>query len=150
MIQELHLPWLECFDSPSAAGLHRLWSDGGIRSELSGLPSFAAALTLLCTIGEWADFVSTGAFEAHDHWDVIQMIFRSDIFVIDQLSAPLLPLSLLLLYLMTILSTLRTKLGRFSFGLTLISEAIVLATLSCHSPWVIILLLSPGRDSTVD
>ncbi|MFM7834724.1 MAG: oxidoreductase, partial [Planctomycetaceae bacterium] len=66
---------------------------------------------------------------------------RDNILVIDELSAPLPALSALL-FLLTILSTLRTKLDRFSMSLTLFSESIVLATLSCHDPWLLIVLLS--------
>lgn len=140
MIPELHFPWLEfsillpligaiaCAILPTPEAAQRV-------------ATAVSALTLLFTAGEWYDFSTLNTFQAHDHWDMIQWIFRHDYFVIDELSAPLLPLSALL-YLMTIFSTLRTKLGRFSFSLTLLSEAIVLATLSCHSPWMIITLLS--------
>ena len=140
MIPELHFPWLEfsillqllgalaCAILPNQQAAHRV-------------AIAASALTLLFTTGEWYDFSLMNTFQAHDHWDMIQWIFRHDYFVIDELSAPLLPLTALL-YLMTIFSTLRTKIGRFSFGMTLLSEAIVLATLSCHSPWMIITLLS--------
>ena len=46
-----------------------------------------------------------------------------------------------LLYLMTVLSTLKTKVNRFSFGWTLFSEALLLATFSCRGGWPLILLL---------
>ena len=140
MIPELHFPWLEfsillpligaiaCAILPSKQASQRV-------------AIIVSSLTLLFTAGEWYDFSTMNTFQAHDHWDIIQRIFRHDYFVIDELSAPLLPLTALL-YLMTIVSTLRTKLGRFSFGMTLVSESIVLATLSCHSPWMIIALLS--------
>ena len=140
MIPELHFPWLEfsillpllgavaCTILPNQQAAHRVAIG-------------VSALTLLFTAGEWYDFSTMNTFQAHDHWDIIQRIFRHDYFVIDELSAPLLPLTALL-YLMTIVSTLRTKLERFSFGMTLLSESIVLATLSCHSPWMIITLLS--------
>lgn len=87
------------------------------------------------------DFSTLNTFSAHDHWDFVQSVFHRDIFVIDELSAPLLPLTALM-YFLTIISTLRTKAGRFSFGLTLLSESLALATLSCREPWVIITLLS--------
>ncbi|HQX48376.1 MAG TPA: proton-conducting transporter membrane subunit [Planctomycetaceae bacterium] len=140
MIPELHFPWLElsillpligaiaCAILPSQEAARR------VAIAVSGL-------TLLFTLGEWYDFSTMNAFQAHDHWDMIQWLFGHDYFVIDELSAPLLPLSALL-YLMTIFSTLPTKIGRFSFGMTLFSEAISLATLSCHSPWIIIALLA--------
>ena len=140
MIPELHFPWLECsillpLLGAVACGLLR----DPVRSQRIAV--ICGVLTLFCTTGEWLDFAMIGSFEAHDHWDMVQWIFHKDIFVIDELSAPLLPLTSLL-YLMTMVSTLRTKLGRFSFGLTLASEAIALGTLSCHSPWGIILLMS--------
>jgi NADH-quinone oxidoreductase subunit M len=65
------------------------------------------------------------------------------VFVIDELSGHLLPL-IALLYALTIAATARTKGRRFSFPLTLISEAITLATFSCKQPWVVILLLAVG------
>lgn len=141
MLPELHFPWLECSVLLPLIGslVCGLIQD---RNRAQRVAVALGAVTLFCTIGEWIDFALVGTFQAHDHWDVLQMIFRRDnIFVIDELSAPLLPLTALL-YLMTMLSTLRTKIGRFSFGLTLLSESIVLATLSCHDPWVMITLLS--------
>ncbi len=54
-----------------------------------------------------------------------------DIFVVDELSAFLLPLGALI-FLVTVMSTLRTKAPRFSLELTLLSEAILLATFSCR------------------
>ena len=140
MIPELHFPWLECsILLPLLGAIACGLLNDPVKAQRIAV--FCGGLTLFCATGEWLDFATLGTFEAHDHWDVIQWIFHRDLFVIDELSAPLLPLTALL-YLMTMLSTLRTKLGRFSFGLTLVSEAIVLATLSCHSPWMIILLMS--------
>ena len=62
---------------------------------------------------------------------------------LDQLSAPLAPLAALL-YLLTAVATLRTKVRRFSFLWMLVSEAIVLATLACRMPWGIVALLAVG------
>ncbi len=141
MLPELHFPWLEFSVLLPLIGsvVCGLIQD---RSRAQRIAVALGTVTLFCTIGEWIDFAVVGTFEAHDHWDMLQMIFgRDNIFVIDELSAPLLPLTSLL-YLMTMLSTLRTKIGRFSFGMTLLSQSIVLATLSCHDPWVMIALLS--------
>ena len=140
MIPELHFPWLEfSILLPLIGAIACAILPSQLASQRMAI--VVSLLTLLFTAGEWYDFSTMNTFQAHDHWDMIQWIFRHDYFVIDELSAPLLPLTSLL-YLMTIVSTLRTKLGRFSFGMTLISESIVLATLSCHSPWMIITLLS--------
>lgn len=140
MIPELHFPWLECSILLPLLGAV-ICAVVPNQQTSQRIAICVSAATLLFTAGEWYDFSTMNTFQAHDHWDMIQWIFRQDYFVIDELSAPLLPLTALL-YLMTIVSTLRTKLGRFSFGMTLVSEAIVLATLSCHSPWIIITLLS--------
>ncbi|MFN5898079.1 MAG: proton-conducting transporter membrane subunit [Planctomyces sp.] len=141
MIQELHFPWLE-------VGIILPLLGGGICACLTDsvraqkVAIFVAGLTLLLAVGEWVDFSMVGSFEAHDHWDLTQRLTgRDNILVIDELSAPLPALSSLL-FLLTILSTLRTKLDRFSMSLTLFSESIVLATLSCHDPWLLIVLLS--------
>ena len=61
-------------------------------------------------------------------------------FWIDSFNAPLVPLTSLL-YLMMSLGTLGTKPKSYSFRGNLLSESIVLATLSCHNPWGIIVLL---------
>src|SRR5690606_28007200 len=97
-------------------------------------------LAVGCTVGEWYDFSTLHTFEAHDHWDLLEFLFHRDVFVVDELSAPLLPLAGLL-YLLTVATTNRTKVSRFSFGWTLTSEAILLATLGCRSPWMIVALL---------
>lgn len=141
MIQELHFPWLETgiLLPLAGAGVCACLTDS-VRAQKVAI--FVAGLTLLLAVGEWLDFSMVGSFEAHDHWDLTQRLTgRDNILVIDELSAPLPALSALL-FLLTILSTLRTKLDRFSMSLTLFSESIVLATLSCHDPWLLIVLLS--------
>lgn len=138
----LHLPWLEL-----AIALPLL---GGLLVSLTRNPERAQAwsilffsLTLLCTVGEWIDFGTLHTFEAHDRWYFISGYLGPDAIVVDELSAPLLPL-VALQHLLTAFVTLRTKVRRFSFGWTLVSEAIVLATLSCRSPWGLVALLSLG------
>jgi NADH-quinone oxidoreductase subunit M len=140
MISELHFPWLECsILLPLIGAIACSSTRDPARARQRGV--VFSGLTLLMTIGEWIDFATLSGFEAHDHWDVIHWLFNRDVFVIDELSAPLLPLTALL-FLLTMLSTLKTKLGRFPFGLTLLSESLALATLSCHVPWIIIGLMS--------
>ena len=107
---------------------------------------FFAGLTFACArSGTWQDFACSAA-EADDRWHLLSQLFpaaRSPLFVIDQLSAPLLSL-VALLYFLTTTATLRTKIRRFSFAWTLASEAITLATFSCKSPWLVIALLAAG------
>ncbi len=137
---EMHLPWLEL--SVLIPLLGALWVGCMRNRDRARTHSIViCALTFLCAGGEWVDFNSLHTFEAHDHWDVLDAVFHKDVFVVDELSAPLLPLGAML-YLMTVLTTLRTKVNRFSFGWTLFSQAVLLATLSCRDPWIIVVLLS--------
>jgi NADH-quinone oxidoreductase subunit M len=62
---------------------------------------------------------------------------------LDALSAPLVPLTALL-FVLTMLVTLRTKIRRFSFAWCLFSQSVVLATLASHQPWLLIALLALG------
>ncbi|MBL4886361.1 MAG: oxidoreductase, partial [Planctomycetaceae bacterium] len=140
MMQELHLPWLELSVLIPLVGAIYI----GLKKNQAAAYTqcvVLCGLTFLFALGEWIDFMTLHLFEAHDHWDVLESIFHRDIFVIDELNAPLLPL-VSLLYLMVVLSTLRTKLGRLSLGWMLFSEGILLATLSCRDPWMIIALMS--------
>lgn len=140
LIPELHFPWLEISILIPLIGAIVCGMQRDPRKS-QRWAVVAAALTLICTAGEWLDFSTLNSYAAHDHWDIVVWIFHKDIFVVDELSAPLLPLAALL-FVMTISSTLSTKASRFSFGLTLLAESLTLATLSCRDPWIIITLLS--------
>jgi NADH-quinone oxidoreductase subunit M len=141
-VSELHFPWMElAIVLPLLVALPIGWLSN---RELARSLAFAACtMSFVFAVGEWVDFASLGKFEAHDHWDVIAYVFHADVFVIDELSAPLLPLGGLI-YLVMILATARTKVGRFSFSWTLFSESVLLATLSCRASWVLIGLLIVG------
>ena len=102
-----------------------------------------SGLALFCAVGEWLDFEFLGASEAEDHWHLMTGLFGREIFVIDELSTPLIPL-IALLYFLTMVATLRTKIRRFSFAWTLVSEALAVALFSCQEPWLVIGLLAAG------
>lgn len=139
---ELAMPWLELaillpvcgaiivhfIKDPQKARFYSLVASGG---------------TLLAVLAAWINLVYLHKFQAHDRWDICEWLFSVDLFVIDELSAPLLPLAALQFFL-TELATLRTKVRRFSFAWTLASEAILLATLACEIPLVLIALLILG------
>lgn len=139
---ELHFPWLETAILLPLIGslVVRFPKD---REKARRISVGFALATLLAAVGEWFDFVRLGQFEAHDHWDVVASFMHQNVLVIDELSAPLFPLAALL-YLLTIYSTLKTKVSRFSMSGTLLSEAILLATFSCRSGWLLIALLAIG------
>ena len=137
---ELHLPWLELtIIAPLIGALWvcRLSDPESARKRAL----IVTGLTLFLALGAWEDFRTLHSFEAHDHWDIVSPLLGGDALVIDELSAPLLPMAALLFFLTT-LSTLRTKVRRFPFAWTLVSLTLVLAMLSCRSPWGIIALLA--------
>ncbi|WP_390621130.1 proton-conducting transporter transmembrane domain-containing protein [Calycomorphotria hydatis] len=136
---ELRLPWMELSVLIPILGVLVLaFLSDVARQRIMCL--VICGLTLMCATGEWLDFMNLHTFEAHDHWDIIEFVFHKDLFVIDELNAPLLPLAALLNFL-TVLATPSTKANRLSFRALLASEAILIATLSSRHTWAIILLL---------
>jgi NADH-quinone oxidoreductase subunit M len=141
-VSDLHFPWLEASILIALVGAYLVGRSRDPHQARSGTLAFSG-LILFCTTGAWFDFEQMHAVEADDAWHLLTMLVGREVFVIDQLSAPLLPL-VALLYFLTTLTTHGTKVRRFSFVSTLISEAILLATFSCKEPWLVIALLSLG------
>jgi len=141
-MNELLLPWLEISILLPIVGaiVVSRFRDPSVARRWTLLFTGAA---LVCTLAAWVDFWHLHSKDAHDHWDVISPLFGREILVIDHLSAPLAPLGALL-YLLTTIATLRSKVGRFSFTSALVSEALLLAVLSCREPWAVIVLLALG------
>lgn len=101
-------------------------------------------VTLIISLATWIDYAYLGEKIkiASDPFDLVRMITGHELFRIDMLSAPLLPLAALL-YFLTTLTTLHIKIRRYSFALNLVSEGLVLATFSCdQNLWAIICLMS--------
>lgn len=146
-MSELHFPWLEIsilFPLLGAAWVGRM-RDPDVARKWSLVFTGGA---LACAVGAWLDFEFIHGLElASEHRSLFTFWLEHevlhDIFVIDSLGAPLFPL-VALLYFLTTLTTLRTKVRRFSFALTLFSEAVLLATFSCQEPLAIIGLLAVG------
>lgn len=137
---ELHFPWLElAIVAPLLGGIATAVARNPEDAWRRGLASCGA--TLLFTLGAWQDFRSLHVFEATDRMPLAEVLFGQDVIVIDELSAPLLPLAALLYFLVT-LTTLRTKARRFPFAWTQLSLALLVALLSCRAPWGIIALLA--------
>ena len=137
---ELHLPWLELsIITPLIGALLVCCERDPEQARKRTL--LVTGLALFFAIGTWQDFASLHTFEAHDHWDIVTPLLGSDVLVVDELSAPLLPLTALPFFLIP-LATLRTKVRRFPFALNLVSLALLMAMLSCREPWGIIGLLA--------
>lgn len=136
----LHFPWLEMSVLiPLFGALGLAWLKPS-RQTARAVGIVIATLALGCTLTEWIDFLKLGAFEAHDQWSFFGVPYLTDVLMIDELSAPLIPLASLI-FLIVILATLSDKVQRFSFSRTLFSEAIVLATFSCCASWMLVFLL---------
>lgn len=136
---ELHLPLIEL--SILIPLLGGVWLGRLQNGELARRWSLViAGATLLCTTATWLDFESLHAIQADDRWHLLARLFGQELLVLDRFSAPLLPLTALI-YFLTSLTTLRTKIRRFSFAWALVSQALLLATFSCQKPWLIIALL---------
>lgn len=101
---------------------------------------YASLLALVATIGVWLDFGLLQVPAARAPWDLLGHWLGRPMLVVDELSAPLLPLAALI-YFLTNLATLRTKVREFSFARSLGAEAILLATLGCVDPWGVVVLL---------
>jgi NADH-quinone oxidoreductase subunit M len=94
----------------------------------------------MLSIGEWFDFEQLKKFEVHEAGDILSVVFARDVWVVDELTAPLIPIVSLSYFLIT-LTTLRIKLEQYSFANSLFSQAIMLAILSCKIPSALTLLL---------
>ena len=100
-------------------------------------------LTFACAALAWQDFAVSRGTEAHDPWSLVTGVLGRDFLVIDELNAPLLPLTAFL-YALTVMATLSTKVRYFSFAWTLASEALALALLGCKEPCGVIALSAVG------
>ncbi len=139
-MNELYGPWLTLSAAVPLAGA--FWCGRQTVPERARKWSLLfCGLTLACTLLAWIDFVRLGSAQATEAW--LTSGGRGEGWAIDALSAPLLPMAAVL-YLLTSVATLRTKIRRFSFGWTLASEAIVVATLCCKAPWGVVALLAAG------
>lgn len=137
---EFPFPWLQLAVAIPLVGALVVWrlrdsSRAQVWSVVCSAASFLAA------IGAWQNFRLLGATEAADSWDLLAQALHRPVLVLDELSAPLLPL-VALVYVLTAVLTLRTKQRRFSFSSMLVSQALVLATLACKDPGGIIGLLA--------
>jgi NADH-quinone oxidoreductase subunit M len=138
----LHFPWIELailLPLVAAPFIARTRDPEAARRQTSTV----AFLTLLLATMVWLDFSTLNTFEADDNWSPVARILGDHFLAVDELSAPLLPLTALL-YALTIFATPRTKIGRFSFGWSILGESIRMAVLSCKDPWGIIVLMAAG------
>lgn len=141
-MDEFRLPWLSAATLLPLAGAF-IVSRMTVAETARRWSLVIFASTLACAVGAWIDFVSLGAPAVHDRWNVLAGWLNAEFFIVDELSVPLLTLASLL-YLLTSVATLGSKVRRFSFVANLVSLSLLLATLSCRAPWGIVVLLGLG------
>lgn len=138
----LHLPWLALTVLVPLAGavwIHRVREAAESRRKCI----IFATITLAAACGAWLDFAWSGFDLAADPLTIAELHASRPLLAIDQVSAPSLA-HVALLFWLVIVVTPKTKMARFSFAYTLLSEAIALATFCCHEPWGIVGLLIAG------
>lgn len=137
-MSELHVPWLEMAVLIPLAGA--AWVRQVRDRERALRHSWVFfTLTAALGLGAWIDFATLTTPAAHDRWDLTERWLGIDLMVIDELNAPLIPMTGLV-FLATALTTTRTKINRFSVSRILIAEALALAIFTCHEPWGVIIL----------
>ncbi len=135
----LEFPWLDAAIAVTLIGA--LWVSRvrePYRAARTGL--VFTGMAFLCTFLAWlgyyvgvdADSISRSSLEPY--------LFGREVFVLDELSAPLVP-AVALLHFLTALATPRNKMRRFSNSWSLVSEAIRLAMFSCKASWLLVGLL---------
>jgi NADH-quinone oxidoreductase subunit M len=136
----LQLPWLEIAIFVSllgAIGVNRVRDP----QRAARLGTAFTGMVFLCTVLAWAAFALGVTPAAGAMWSDKTYLGSPHLFGLDNLTAPLVVV-VALLHFLTALATPRTKMRRFSFSWSLLSEAIRLATFSCREPWVLIGLLA--------
>lgn len=141
-MRELHLPWLEMAIVTPLLGA--VWVSRQRTADLARRWCLVASgIAFACVIGAWGDFHFLANVPVDPALNPLSTFVNGTTFVMDQLNAPLL-MMVALLFFLTVLATLRTKVRRFSFTSTLVSEAITLATFCTVYEWGIIALLALG------
>ncbi|MGE0608709.1 MAG: proton-conducting transporter membrane subunit [Pirellulales bacterium] len=102
----------------------------------------ASAASLMCALAASILFFYRQP-AGHEPIHLGSALFGRAVLALDELSAPLVPLAALIHFL-TILATVRSYSRKFSFAWALVSQSLVLLTLSCQEPWGVIGLLIAG------
>src|SRR3954454_23577884 len=98
MMHELRFPWLElCTLLPALGAFWITWTNGQDAARRRCL--IVCGLTFFCAVAAWQDFESMHTAEAHDRWDLLALPFHKDLLVVDELSAPFLPMAALIYFL---------------------------------------------------
>lgn len=134
------VPWLELTVAVPFLGAVGAWALRGSNSgHRYGLVVTAA--TLACAAVAWLGHQTGANPGGAAAWEVLPALLGFQLFEVDELNAPLLPL-VALLHFLTVLATGGGKTARLSVPLLLLGESLRLSVFAVKSPWAIIVFLS--------
>jgi NADH-quinone oxidoreductase subunit M len=136
----LHLPWLEIAIAITLIGppcLSRL----RVTERVYRWSVVLIGTTFACTALAWLAFYVEVPAKALVRFSIQPALFGRQLFVLDELNAPILP-TVALLHFLTALSTSGTFIRRYAFSWSMAAETIRLLTFSCKEPWILIALLA--------
>lgn len=136
----LALPWLDlsiCFAFVGALFISRLTSPSS--SFRFGL--FFTFSAFFCAAMAWLAFYMATPTELVVRWSLQPRIFGRQLFLLDELNAPLIP-AIALMHFLTAVATPRTHMRNFSVSWSLAADTFRLMTFSCKEPWYLIGLLA--------
>ena len=133
------VPWLELAVAVPLVGALCLSRSRDALSASRWCLGFLGA-GLVCAVAAWGGFMGGRTADGTSAFDALPLLFGRNVFAIDALSAPLVPL-LALLHFLTALATARTKMSRFSFAWLLAGSALRVAVFACKMPWDLGVLL---------
>jgi NADH-quinone oxidoreductase subunit M len=136
----LHLPWLELAIAITLIGSPSVSRVRNPDRAYGWSVAFIGA-SFCCTALAWLAFYVGVSPDSLARFSIQPALFGRQIFVLDELNAPILP-TVALLHLLTALSTSRTFMRRYSFSWSMAAETVLLLLFSCKEPWILITLLS--------
>ncbi len=136
----LHQPWLELAVVITVLGSFAVSRVRHPERVYGWSVAFIGA-TFGCTVLAWLAFYVGVPAELLARRSFQPLLFGRQVFVLDELNAPLVP-TVALLHLLVAMSTTRTFMRRFSFSWSMVAETTRLLTFSCKEPWILIALLA--------
>jgi NADH-quinone oxidoreductase subunit M len=136
----LHQPWLELAVVITVLGSFAVSRVRHPERVYGWSVAFIGA-TFGCTVLAWLAFYVGVPAELLARRSFQPLLFGRQVFVLDELNAPLVP-TVALLHLLVAMSTSRTFMRQFSFSWSMVAETTRLLTFSCKEPWVLIALLA--------
>jgi NADH-quinone oxidoreductase subunit M len=144
-VNTLHFPWLLASITVAMGGGAGVWRQDRATAYIAAVISAIVVLLLVCAAE--VDFQLVKQSGVAVVVDPLSRWLGWPLLALDALNSLLLPYAALL-FLLLLIAAPRVKTKQFSLARTLVSEAIVLATLSCHNPSLLAMLLIGGMLPT--